>query len=98
MSEEMCTYFCVRETDRHIDERKNKQMDSIDASRRLRYRERRLNKHPGRGGSSLRPGYVRGGSPRGAGAEIKNSASWKFCPTTHRIYVSSFIDVGPAIS
>ena len=39
--------------------------------------------------------------PCGAGAEIQNSASWKFCPQTHRIYhkiyAPSFIDIGPAV-
>ena len=34
---------------------------------------------------------------RCAGAEIQNHASENFCPKTHRIHVSSFIDVGPAV-
>ena len=29
--------------------------------------------------------------------KFKNSTSWKFCPPTHRIYMPSFIDVGPAV-
>jgi len=37
-------------------------------------------------------------APRSAGAEIQNFASWKFCPQTHIIYVSSVIDVDPAVS
>jgi len=31
-------------------------------------------------------------------AKIQNSASYKFCPTTHGIYVQRFINVGPAVS
>jgi len=32
------------------------------------------------------------------GAEIQNSASETFCRRTLRIYVPSFVDVGPAVS
>jgi len=36
--------------------------------------------------------------PHGAAAKIQNSASEKFCSQTHRIYVTTFIDVGAAVS
>ena len=36
--------------------------------------------------------------PHGTRVEIQNSTSQKFQPTTHRIHMPSFIDLGPAVS
>jgi len=39
-----------------------------------------------------------GDAPRDTEAEIQNSASHKCCLQTHKIYMPSFIDIGPAVS
>ena len=50
--------------------------------------------------SKYAPGPALDGSslPRGAWAEIHNFASWRLCFLTHKIYMPSFIDLGPAVS